>query len=87
MEWKRRAHEGAVLTHLDVREEEEMEKNLAPASLAIALPIIVLPVPATHDNTAAQSVRVVMCGVCIGWRRCVGVVYVVRRVAFPWEVP
>lgn len=32
-------------THLLVSELAEMEKNVAPHSLAIALPIIVLPVP------------------------------------------
>ncbi len=32
-------------THFDVREEAEMLKNVEFDSLAIALPIIVLPVP------------------------------------------
>lgn len=39
-----------VAGHLLVKEEEEMEKNLAPASLAIAFPIIVFPVPATQTQ-------------------------------------
>lgn len=37
-------------THLLVREEDEIEKNVALASLAIALPIIVFPVPGGPKN-------------------------------------
>ena len=37
-------------THLLVREEADIEKNVAFASLAIALPIIVFPVPGGPKN-------------------------------------
>ncbi len=43
------------LTHLDVKDEAEMEKKVKPASVAMALAIMVLPLPGGPNNNRPRG--------------------------------